>query len=97
MKNYLDNLTEKETPLIMSLKREERKNKILLSEKAITISNALIESQLLPIVSSSLQMYLPRLNEEDMEKLTQYLNWSSKRKKLELLEFLNFRKCITYQ
>lgn len=80
----------------MSFNHEEQKNKILLSEKAITISDALLESQLLPIVSSSLQMYLPQLNKGDMEKLTQYLNWSSKRKKLELLEFLNFRKCITY-
>jgi len=92
-KNYLNNLTE-ETPLLLILKREEEnQNRIIRSEQAAIISDALFKQHLQPLISETLQMYLPRLNEMEMEKLTVYLKWSSsKRKKLKLSECLIFRK-----
>lgn len=94
-KNYLDNLTE-ETPLLLILKREEEnQNRIILSEQASIISDALFKHHLQPLISETLQMYLPRLNEMEMEKLTVYLKWSStKRKKLKLSECLIFQHKI---
>jgi len=91
--NDLNNLTE-ETPLLLILKREEEnQNRIILSEQATVISDILFKQHLQPQFSKTLQMYLPRLNEIEMEKLTVYLKWSSsKRKKLKLSKCLNFRK-----
>lgn len=89
-KNDLHNLTE-ETPLLMNLKREEdHQNSILLTEQATKISNVLLKRHLQPFLSETLQMYLPRLDETQMEKLTLYLNWSTNRKKLKLSKY--FRK-----
>lgn len=93
VKNDLNNLTE-ETPLLLILKREEEnQNRIILSEQATIISDVLFKQHLQPLFSEILQMYLPRLNEIEMEKLTVYLKWSStKRKKLKLSECLIYRK-----
>ncbi|XP_025202491.1 centrosome-associated protein 350-like [Melanaphis sacchari] len=88
----LNNLTE-ETPLLLILKREEEnQNRIILSEQATVISNVLFKQHFQPLLAETLQMYLPRLNEIEMEKLKVYLKWSSsKRKKLKLSECLNFK------
>lgn len=92
VKNDLSNLT-KETPLLMILKsEEEHQHKLLLSEQATNISNELLKRYSQPLISNSVQTYLLKLNETEIEKLTLYLNWSSKRKKLKLPEYLNFRK-----
>ena len=92
-KNDLNNLTE-ETPLLLILKREEEnQNRIILSEQATIISDVLYKQHLQTLFPKILQMYLPKLNEIEMEKLTVYLKWSStKKKKLKLSECLIFRK-----
>jgi len=92
-KNDLNNLTE-ETPLLLILKREEEnQNQIILSKQATIISDALFKQHFQPIFLETLQMYLPKLNDLEMEKLKVYLGWSSsKRKKLKVSECLNFRK-----
>lgn len=92
-KNDLNNLTE-ETPLLLILKREEEnQNRIILLEQATIISDALFKQHLQTLIPEILQMYLPRLNEIEMEKLIVYLKWSStKKKKLKLSESLIFRK-----
>jgi len=91
-KNSLNNLTE-ETPLLMNLKREEKhQNMIFLFEQATTISDVLFKCHLHPLLSETLQMYLPKLNEIQKEKLSLYLNWLADRKQLKLSEYLNFRK-----
>jgi len=84
-KKDLNNLTE-ETPLLLILKREEEnQNRIILSEQATIISDVLFKQHFQPIFTEMLQMYLPRLNEIEMEKLKVYLKWSSsKKKKLKL-------------
>ncbi|CAH1725966.1 unnamed protein product [Aphis gossypii] len=94
-KNDLNNLTE-ETPLLLILKREEEnQNRIILSKQATIISDALFKQHFQPIFSETLQMYLPRLNDLEMEKLKVYLGWSSsKRKKLKVSECLNFQHKI---
>lgn len=92
-KSNLDNVTE-DTPLLMILKREEEHQHIVfLSEQARTISNVLLKRNLHQILSDILPVYLPRLNEVQLEKLKLYLNWSSsKRKKLKLPKCLSIRK-----
>lgn len=94
-KNDLNNLTE-ETPLLLILKREEEnQNRIILSKQATIISDALFKQHFQPIFSETLQMYLPRLNDLEMEKLKVYLGWSSsKRKKLKVSECLNYQHKI---
>ncbi|XP_003241790.1 centrosome-associated protein 350-like [Acyrthosiphon pisum] len=94
-KNDLNNLTE-ETPLLLILKREEEnQNRIILSEQATIISDVLFKQHLQTIFPEILQMYLPKLNEIEMEKLTVYLKWSStKKKKLKLSECLTFQHKI---
>ncbi|KAL4132206.1 hypothetical protein QTP88_009408 [Uroleucon formosanum] len=94
-KNDLNNLTE-ETPLLLILKREEEnQNRIILSEQATIISDALFKQHLQTLISEILQMYLPRLNEIEMEKLIVYLKWSStKKKKLKLSNSLIFQHKI---
>jgi len=88
----LNNLTD-ETPLLMILKREEEhQNMVFLSEQATTISDILLKRHLQPLLTESIQMYLPKLNDIEVEKLKQYLNWASNRKKLKLSEYLKFRK-----
>lgn len=93
MANYeLNNLTE-ETPLLMILKREEEhQNMIILKEQAKTISDVLFKHNLQPILLDSLQMYLPKLNETEVNRLKLYLRWSSNKKKVELPNFLKCRK-----
>jgi len=88
----INNLTE-ETQLLAILKREEKqKNTTSLSQQATTISNVILKCHLQQIISETLQMYLPKLNENKKENLSLYLNWSSRRKKVKLLECLNVRK-----
>lgn len=91
-KNELNNVTE-ETPLLMILKREkEHQNTVFLSKQVMNISDILFKRHLHTILFETLQMYLPKLNEVELERLNLYLKWSSKRKKLKLSENLNFRK-----
>jgi len=88
----INNLTE-ETQLLINLKGEEKqKNTISLSQQATTISDVLLKCHLQQIVSETLQMYLPKLNEKKKKNLSLYLNWSSCRKKVKLLKCLNIRK-----
>lgn len=93
MANYeLNNLTE-ETPLLMILKREEEnQNMIILKEQAKTISDVIFQRNLQAILLESLQMYLPKLNETEVERLKLYLGWSSNKKRVELPDFLKCRK-----
>lgn len=92
-KSNLDYVTE-DTPLLMILKREEEHQHIVfLSEQARKISNVLLNRTLNQILSEILPVYLSKLNEVQLEKLTLYLNWSSsKRKKLKLPKCLSVRK-----
>lgn len=91
--NYeLNNLTE-ETPLLMILKRDEENQKmIILKEQAKTISDGLFKRNLQPILLESLQMYLLKLNETEMERLKFYLNWSSNKIKSKLSDYFKYRK-----
>lgn len=82
-------LTE-ETPLLMNLEKKEEHNVILLTEQATIISDELLKRHLQPFLSETLQLYLRKLDETQMEKLTLYLKWSSNRKKLKLSKY--FRK-----
>lgn len=87
----INNLTE-ETQLLENLKHEEKqKNTVSFSQQATTISDAFLKCYLQQIVSETLQMYLPKLNKKKKDNLSLYLNWSSCRKKVKLLECLNVR------
>lgn len=92
-KSDLDNVTE-DTPLLMILKREEEHQHIVfLSEQARNISNVFLNRNLHQILSEILPVFLSRLNEEQLEKLQLYLNWSSsKRKKLKFPKCFSVRK-----
>lgn len=82
----LHNVTEK-NPLTMVLNLENESDFL-----ATTISDILLKRHMQPLLSETLQMYLPRLNKIEMEKLTLNLKWSSRRKKLKLSECLSVRK-----
>lgn len=82
----LHNVTEKNSStMVLNLENES-------DFLATTISDILIKRHMQPLVSETLQMYLPRLNKMEMENLILYLKWSSQRKKLKLSKCLSFRK-----
>lgn len=64
---------------------------IYLSKQASTISDILLKRQIQPLVSETIQLYLPKLNKIERKNLTLYLKWSSQKNKLKLSE-LSFRK-----
>lgn len=80
-------------PLLPLEKNEEEyQNMISCSEQATSISDNILKHHLLPLLFKTVQMYLSKLNKFEIEKLTLYLKWSSKRKKIILSEFFNYRK-----
>lgn len=77
----------------MILKREEEhQNIIFRSEQATVVSDIILKHQIFPLIYETVQMYLSKLNDLEIEKLTLFLKWSSKKNKLKLSELLNYRK-----
>jgi len=87
------NILAEEIPLLTNLKREEKhQNMIFLSEQATALSDILFKRHLQQLPSETLQVYLPKLNKIQKEKLLLHLNWLSYRKQSKLSKSLNFRK-----
>ncbi|VVC25630.1 Hypothetical protein CINCED_3A023348 [Cinara cedri] len=90
------NIGTVETPLLIILEHGKKEDFIIhISEQTTTISDILLKRHIQPLVSETLQMYLPRLNKLETEELTKYLKWSSERKKLKLSECLSFQDHIS--
>lgn len=92
LKDTKEILNSKINKPILSLEKNENKYRnISCSEQAIIISDIILKHHLLPLIFKTVQMYLPKLDKMEIEKLTLYLEWSSKRRK-KSSEFLNYRK-----